>query len=221
MSLEAIIILLIVYGLFRVIGQVQRKLGGGSERELPRRPQPDRSVEAQYPSRSVDLGTTARSTQGEGAALERILRGMEQILLEGSEPPAEETVTIRRSKARGPMGRGGSTPLPSAEEFEERASLEGEEEVVSLEEVRARPLRTTVAQDDSAEEIVRRRIQQAAARDRPLGKTDHVAFDQRIRQAPADKTAVRRITTKQLRDAFVWREILGPPRANKRADDWT
>ncbi|MBA3344021.1 MAG: hypothetical protein H0T44_01770, partial [Gemmatimonadales bacterium] len=36
-------------------------------------------------------------------------------------------------------------------------------------------------------------------------------FDSRIRQEPADHTAVRRYSAQQMRDAFVWREILGPP----------
>ena len=66
--------------------------------------------------------------------------------------------------------------------------------------------------DDAAEAVVRRRIEAARRRDRALTKADHEAFDARIRQEPADHTAVaRRFTPAQLRDAIVWREILGPP----------
>ena len=34
---------------------------------------------------------------------------------------------------------------------------------------------------------------------------------QQIRKEPADQTAPRGYTAKELRDAVVWREILGPP----------
>jgi hypothetical protein len=66
-------------------------------------------------------------------------------------------------------------------------------------------------QDTGAEELVRRRIDAARSRDRALSKADHKAFDTKIRQEVADHTAVRRYTPAQLRDAIVWREILGPP----------
>jgi hypothetical protein len=58
---------------------------------------------------------------------------------------------------------------------------------------------------------VARRIAAAEAQGKPLTKADHRAFDARIRQEPADKTATRGYTARQLRDAVVWREILGPP----------
>jgi hypothetical protein len=45
----------------------------------------------------------------------------------------------------------------------------------------------------------------------PRTRAERTAFDARIRQEPADKTATRAYTTKQLREAVVWREILGPP----------
>jgi hypothetical protein len=83
--------------------------------------------------------------------------------------------------------------------------------VVSLEaEVRRAP-RAEYDQDSGAEALVRRRIAAAEARSGALTKADHKAFDTQIRQEPADHTAVRRYTPAQLRDAIVWREILGPP----------
>jgi hypothetical protein len=61
------------------------------------------------------------------------------------------------------------------------------------------------------EQIAARRITAAAARDTARSPVDHVAFDERIRQQPAEHTAVRTYTAQQLRDAMVWREILGRP----------
>ena len=101
-------------------------------------------------------------------------------------------------------------PLPDDEDVEERTSLE-EPEKVSLEQEVHRPARVTQDHDSEAEEVVRRRIAAAEARDGALTKVDHTRFDTRIRQEPADHTAVRRYTPAQVRDAIVWREILGPP----------
>ena len=74
-----------------------------------------------------------------------------------------------------------------------------------------RPGRAEVDSDDEAEAIVARRIAAAEANARPLGAADHLAFDARIRQEPADATATKGYTMRQMRDAVVWREILGPP----------
>jgi hypothetical protein len=70
-----------------------------------------------------------------------------------------------------------------------------------------------VDQDDEAERVVQQRLDQVAARGGPLGEADHQRFDQRIRQEPADHTAVRPRdpAIDRLRQAIVWREILGPP----------
>jgi hypothetical protein len=90
-------------------------------------------------------------------------------------------------------------------------SLEVEPEVGSLEGEVRRAGRQEVDQDKDAEQIEARRIAAAAARDVPRSKADHIELDQRIRQQPADHTGTRAYTVKQLRDAVVWREILGPP----------
>ena len=45
----------------------------------------------------------------------------------------------------------------------------------------------------------------------PLLFVAEAVFDARIRQEAADKTAVATNRTRRLRDAVVWREILGPP----------
>lgn len=134
------------------------------------------------------------ATQREGSRLELVLRELERALGEAD-----------------PLNRPTTVSLPPEEEIEERESLEREPEVVSLEtEVRREP-RRRVDHDDQAGNIEAGRIQAAAARDSARTKADHIAFDQRIRQEPADHTAARAYTPQQLRDAMVWREILGPP----------
>jgi hypothetical protein len=97
------------------------------------------------------------------------------------------------------------------EASEGRESLEVEPEVRSLEEDFRREVRQPVDQDEGAEQIEARRIKAAADRDAPRVKADHVQFDKRIREEPADHTATPGYTARQLRDAMVWREILGPP----------
>jgi hypothetical protein len=139
--------------------------------------------------------TGADATQREGSQLEALLRELGRTLEQGS----------------GPVGRAPDRRLPPAEEVEERESLEVNPEVRSLERDSTRQARVEVDQDDEAERIVAQRIAAAEAQGKPLTKADHRAFDARIRQEPADKTATKGYTTRQLRDAVVWREILGPP----------
>jgi hypothetical protein len=131
--------------------------------------------------------------------LERMLRELERNLEQvaaQSEPPRRPPVP----------------PLPDDEDFEERESLEEPERVVSLETEVHRPARVRYDQDSGAEDLVRRRIAAAEVRSGAITRADHKRFDARIRQEPADHTAVRRrYTPAQLRDAVVWREILGPP----------
>lgn len=134
-------------------------------------------------------------TQREGSHLERLLRELERNLEQAGEP-------VRRPPP---------SPLPEAEDVEERTSLEEEENVVSLETEVTRQPRPRYDHDDAAEEVARRRIAAAEARSGELTKAEHLRFDQRLRQEPAEHTAVRRYTPAQLRDAIVWREILGPP----------
>ena len=145
--------------------------------------------------RSLPPVTGADATQREGSQLEALLRELGRTLEQGS----------------GPVGRAPDRRLPPAEEVEERESLEVAPEVQSLERDPKRQARVEVDQDDEAERIVARRMAAAEAQGRPLTKADHRAFDERIRQEAADKTATKRYTARQLRDAVVWREILGPP----------
>ena len=191
MDFGGLLVLGIVWLIFNLIS-----MGKGNARPRPRTTQqrPDTR-----PPTPVSTRGAADATQREGSMLERLLRELEQNLEQvgGNLPP---------KPARVP-----SPPPPDEEEIEERESLEEPARVVSLEHEVHRPLREAYDQDTGAERLVQRRIDAARTRDRALTKADHKAFDARIRQEPADHTAVRRYTTSQLRDAFVWREILGPP----------
>lgn len=125
------------------------------------------------------------ASQREGQQLETLLRQLERTLGSGA----------------GPLGRRPDRPLPEEEEVR---SLEGEPEVAE---------REPVDYDEEAEQIIARRRAGADARSGAQTGADHEAFDQRIRQEPADKTATRATDPRRLREAVVWREILGPPAA--------
>jgi hypothetical protein len=146
------------------------------------------------PLRPKSLPSTPDATQREGLRLELVLRDFQRALEQAQS-----------------AGRSGGIVIPE-EEIEERASLETEPEVRSLEGDVRRAQRKRVDQDDEAEQIEARRIAAAAARDATRTRADRTTFDERIRQEPADHTATTsRYTAQQLRDAMVWREILGPP----------
>jgi len=102
---------------------------------------------------------------------------------------------------------------------EERESLEMAPEAHSLEIDPRRGERAVVDQDDAAEQVIAQRLAAAEANAAPRTRADHVAFDSRIRQEPADKTATRGYTLQQLRKAVVWREILGPPVSMRREEE--
>jgi hypothetical protein len=159
----------------------------------PPRPQQPRSRPTE-PARTIQVGGID-PTQQEGSRLERMLRDLQRTLEEAADAD----------------GNYPSLPLPPAEEVEDRRSLEVEPEIVSLEHEVKREARVRVDRDDEAGEFEARRVQAAAARDHARTKLDHAAFDRQIRQEPADHTATPAYTIKQLRDAIVWREILGPP----------
>lgn len=80
-----------------------------------------------------------------------------------------------------------------------------------LGEVEGRPQRIEVDTDDQVEAVIARRRAAAEAHVRPPGRSDHVAFDARIRQEPADVARTQAVSMQRLREAIVWREILGPP----------
>jgi hypothetical protein len=183
-----------VWLLFTLLGRLR-----GEGRPRPRTTQ---NLPQTRPSPQVGRNAPAGDpTQQEGSRLERMLRELERNL----EQVAAQNEPPRRPPVPAP-------PLPDDEDVEERESLEEPERVVSLETEVNRPARARYDQDSGAEELVRRRIAAAEARGGAITRADHKRFDARIRQEPADHTAVhRRYTPQQLRNAVVWRELLGPP----------
>ncbi len=160
-------------------------------------------------------------TQTEGGQLEELLRALEQRLDPTAAPrpprppvPAPPPLPRRTGSAagRGPLGRPASVPLPTAEEVEERESLESDPAVESLEREVRRPERVRADWLAQAEARERARLAQVEARDRESHKSRHTAFDQRIREQPAAAPAARRLTTAEIRQAFIWGEILGRPK---------
>jgi hypothetical protein len=145
--------------------------------------------------RPLPPATGMDATQREGQRLENLLRELGRTL----------------DQASGPAGRAPDRRLPPAQEVEERESLEVAPEAQSLEVDPRRGERAVVDQDDEAERVIARRLAAAEANAAPRTWADRVALDSRIRQEPADKTATRAYTVQQLREAVVWREILGPP----------
>ena len=194
MDFGGLLVLGAVWLLFNLLGRAR---GGARPRTAQNLPQPRPSPPAGPNAPAGD------PTQQEGSRLERMLRELERSL---------EEVAAQSEPARRPP----VPPLPDDEDVEERESLEEPERVVSLETEVHRPARVRYDQDSGAEDLVRRRIAAAEARSGSITRADHKRFDARIRQEPADHTAVRRgYSPAQLRDAIVWREILGPPVAER------
>jgi hypothetical protein len=206
---------LVIVGLMWVVLNALRKGGsrptGGSGTPPSRagsRP-PTGARPADIPSRLPAEGPPLDATQREGSQLEQLLRGLGRTLDQAGQqgkPPTGRTLPPSRppTPARLPKAMKPATP---ASKGESPASTEGQ----SLELGPARGARAVEDLDDEAERVVQVRMAAAEANLRPLSETDHRVFEERIRQEPTDKTAVRGYTSKQLRDAVVWREILGPP----------
>ena len=184
MEFNGFILLAVLWFLVNLFTSSRRKQVPPSRPPTQRPPEP----------RTIRVGMDP--SQQEGSRLERMLRDLQQTLEDAAETQGESLPGF---------------PLPPREDVEEAASLEVEPEVRTLEGEVRRETRRRVDQDDDAADIEARRIQAAAARDHARTRADHVAFDKQIRQEPADHTATRGYTTQQLRDAVVWREILGPP----------
>jgi hypothetical protein len=181
---DALWVLAAIWFVFNLISGVRGK---------PRSPAPPKQPWPRSPERPGRVSVDP--TQQEGSRLERMLRELQQSLEESAQARQPEPVM-----------------LPAAEEVEEeRTSLEEVPEIRSLEEEVRRAPRLVVDRDDEAASFEARRIAAAAARDHARTRADHAAFDQKIRQEPAEHTATRGYTREQLRNAVIWREILGRP----------
>ena len=140
------------------------------------------------------------ATQREGEQLEALLHHLEGRLGQaapGQRTRPKTTVVVRRPAAPQPRSR----TQPAAPPRDA-----GQPEGVSLEQ--------PVDREAEAEAIERRREAAVAARNEALTDADHAAFEARIyaeRAAGAAYAPARSLTPRQLREAFVWREILGPP----------
>jgi hypothetical protein len=221
---EGLIVLGVIYF---ILSQLQK----AGKRAAQSRPPADRLPPA-------GPGTTP--TQQEGLSLEGILRQIERVKQQqqAGQPgasrrlpphPRDQTLPARRpappkrpqlaQDERGPLGRMARAKLTSAEEVEERTSLEeagarGEPESLELTDAELnRRQRVTVDLDDAGAAVAARRLQEVEARNRPHAAVDHRAFDERIRVGEAPPGAAERFDGERLRQAIVWREILGPPKA--------
>jgi hypothetical protein len=161
------------------------------------------------PPSTLPSSTGQDATQLEGMRLQDLLRELGKTLEDAAGSPRQPP-TARKPPTgkRPPISARRPAPLVASEEG---GSLETASEVRSLEGEVRRPQRAEVDSDDEAEAIVAKRIAAAEANLRPLSAADHRAFDDRIRKEPADATATQLSSMRRLRDAVVWREILGPP----------
>lgn len=154
------------------------------------RPTPARPVEDGGGERPGDLPAARREV---GSRLEEVLRQLDPALADAI------------SQSRKPTPRAVPRPEPQV--------VSTETELDQLEELRAR--RPEIDRAEEGAEIGRRRLAEAAARNRPRRASDHAAFHDAIR-APEDAVEVARhprYDSKKMRDAVVWREIIGPPKA--------
>jgi hypothetical protein len=191
-----LLVLGILWVLFNLLGRARQ-----DSRPAPRAPLPGAGLPTGHDRPAKD------ATQREGSRLEQFLRELERSLDQAAKGQGGT-----QGETRGGMPARLPVPaLPDDEDVEDRESLEAPERVISLETEVKRSPRDKYDQDSGAEALVRRRIAAAEARSGAITRADHKSFDARIRQEPVDHTAVRRYTPAQLRDAIVWREILGPP----------
>lgn len=112
------------------------------------------------------------------------------------------------------MGRPGDAILEDAEEVEELDAYDDVPVVVSIEDPIVRPERPIIDRDSGAEQAIRRRLLAAEARLTGRSKADHARFDERIRVPPEEAPPQRAVLQPiPLRQAMMWREILGPPKS--------
>lgn len=133
-------------------------------------------------------------------------------------PP--ETMDELLAEMREQLARAGGAPEPrpdvpaAQDEYDEEfVTREEPAEVVSMEVERVEVSREVRDYDAEAATLIRRRIDAADARNKEWTPADHRAFDAKIRveTPPVRRPVTLRPTAAKLREAMVWREILGPP----------
>lgn len=237
-SPEGVIILVILYGIFTLISKVLKAANQKAKRESAPPSQ------AGQPEAQPDPSEGGFSLESVLREIERVKQEAERRSApplhqdrprppnpppkakpqgirprQPASPERKGRMTVAQDE-RGPMGRHSKTRLPASEEFEDRSSLEDQGSIEvpatleNLDETRRR--RVQVDQDEGAEAVVQRRIQQAESRNRAFSEPDHRAFHQKIKEAdPAQAPKRIGLTPGQLKTAFVWKEILGPPRGEE------
>jgi hypothetical protein len=207
----------VVLGLMWVVLNALRK-GGSRPTNGPRKPSsnlpsasglPGDTRPTAGPTRLSGEAPRLDATQREGSQLEQLLRELGRTLDQAGPQGKQPTIRTR------PPTRPPSTAKPPR-----KRSLVPAAEGQSLESDPDRAEPQVEDLDDEAERVVEQRRAAAEAHLQPLSQADHRAFEEQIRQEPADRTAVRMYSLKQLREAVVWREILGPPVSLREPSDW-
>ncbi len=191
------LLLFIIWGVIALVGRIAKRPQGGQPKSGPRqRPaqQAPRERARGKPETFDDLLTEMREQ------LEAAKRA-EMAEREAAERPGlPRPVPVERPHQ----------PLPSAEEVEDRETLEEEPVIVSLEVPAPIEEREIVDHDAESEIAIARRLREAGLRNRGWRLEDHHEFDGRIRAAaPEKKRPAGRAA--MLRQAIVWREVLGKP----------
>jgi hypothetical protein len=183
------------------INIIAKAVKAAKEKEAERSPHPPtppaQRLQAQrrvveYPEPQAGGPASARRFE-----LTEVLRQIERV------KRAEE---IRRA---GEAARGGqelsrirvSLP-PSRQEVEDRQTLETQGD-------------TGEDQDDEIVNLVEQRRREVEAREGEISDAEYASFEQKARQETAARAPHERVraryTAAQLRSAFIWQEILGPP----------
>ena len=215
-----IVIVAVLFFIMNIVSKAKKAAGSSATEKTARR------------------GSEESAAGGEAVSLDSILRQIEAVKrqkdhapmtarpapqarqapqLKPKAPPPRQREVVQDD--RGPLGRISRTKLESAEDVEDRTSLEeegrlaGERRLQNVEVVTVRPERIVQNRDQEAEGVAQRRIKSAQDRNRPHASVDHEKFDRSVRKPEEPVVPRRRVTVQGLRDAFVWREILGPPKS--------
>jgi len=172
----------------KAIKAAQEKEGGHPPR--PQAPRPQRRV-VEYPEPQARGPTGAQRLE-----LTDVLEQIERLKRAEAIRRAGEAVRGGRTLA---SGRG--LVLPAAQEVEDRQTLEVQG---SAED-----------QDDEVVKLVEQRWREVEAREGEISDTDYASFEEKAREETAAKAPHERMRARysaaQLRSAFIWKEILGPP----------
>lgn len=198
---------LLVFGWLIISWLTQRSRAG--------RQAPEDEEELQEPGEleAPPSAPTGRSRVSPARQRQLEARRKKAAALEELRRELERQFGLRTGEEHGPLGRRGIR-LPDAEEVEERETLEVEPVVITLGGSGVRADRPVFDHDRGAEALIAKRVRAAEARLTGRTRADHKRFDEIIRQpaAPAAGPApVLRSTS--LRQAVMWREVLGPPKA--------